>query len=583
MITGIKKFLSYYKPYKGLLFVDLACAIILSSITLILPLCARYIFKTVLDGGMSNAVERIYTIGAAMLLLVAIHTLCNLFVTYQGHMMGALMERDIRNELFEHIQRLSFRFFDEEKTGQLMTRITNDSLSLAELYHHGPEDVIISLVKFLGAFIILFRIDLGLTLIVFVFLPIIGVYAYFFNERMNKAIRMNRERIGDINAQVEDSLAGIRVVQSFANEEIEKRKFAGANDRFVDSRRDVYKSEAMFYEGGLTPATQLISIAVVIFGGARVLNVSLDLADLLTFVLYVSILIEPIQTLMNFSRLYQEGRTGFERIVEILETKPEIHDAPDAVVLDLIRGDIEFRNVSFKYREDHSYVLRNISLNIKAGEFIALVGTSGVGKTTLCSMIPRFYDASCGEIRIDGMDVRDVRLSTLRRNIGFVMQDIYLFFGTIFDNIRYGKEEADIEEIMEAAKRANAHDFIMRFPKGYDTEIGERGVKLSGGQKQRISIARVFLKNPPILIFDEATSSLDNESENAIRDSLEKLIRNRTTIVIAHRLSTIRNAQRTLVLTENGIEEQGCHDVLMKREGVYTNLYKLQSLYSAEE
>jgi len=576
MISGMKKFLSYYKPYKSLLIVDLTCAIILSSITLILPLCARYIFKIVMEGELPNAIERIYTIGTVMLLLVAIHTLCNLFVTYQGHMMGALMERDIRNELFEHIQKLSFRFFDEQKTGQLMTRITNDSLSLTELYHHGPEDIIISLVKFLGSFIILMHIDLGLTLIVFIFLPIIGIYAFLFNERMNKAMRTSRERIGDINAQVEDSLAGIRVVQSFANEKIEKEKFAGANDRFVDSRKKVYRSEAFFYEGGLTPATQLVSIAVVIFGGARVINASLDIADLLTFVLCVSILIEPIQLLMNFSRLYQEGRTGFERIIEILETKPEIHDAHDAVVLDLVKGDIEFRNVSFKYREEYSYVLNSVSLNIKSGEFVALVGASGVGKTTLCSLIPRFYDAIFGEIRIDGIDVRDISLSSLRRNIGFVMQEVYLFFGTIFDNIRYGKAEADIEDVVEAAKKANAHDFIMEFPKGYDTEIGERGVKLSGGQKQRISIARVFLKNPPILIFDEATSSLDNESERAIRDALEKLAQNRTTIVIAHRLSTIRNAKRILVLSDKGIEEQGSHADLIKLEGVYTNLYKLQ-------
>jgi len=529
-----------------------------------------------MEGELPNAIERIYTIGTVMLLLVAIHTLCNLFVTYQGHMMGALMERDIRNELFEHIQKLSFRFFDEQKTGQLMTRITNDSLSLTELYHHGPEDIIISLVKFLGSFIILMHIDLGLTLIVFIFLPIIGIYAFLFNERMNKAMRTSRERIGDINAQVEDSLAGIRVVQSFANEKIEKEKFAGANDRFVDSRKKVYRSEAFFYEGGLTPATQLVSIAVVIFGGARVINASLDIADLLTFVLCVSILIEPIQLLMNFSRLYQEGRTGFERIIEILETKPEIHDAHDAVVLDLVKGDIEFRNVSFKYREEYSYVLNSVSLNIKSGEFVALVGASGVGKTTLCSLIPRFYDAIFGEIRIDGIDVRDISLSSLRRNIGFVMQEVYLFFGTIFDNIRYGKAEADIEDVVEAAKKANAHDFIMEFPKGYDTEIGERGVKLSGGQKQRISIARVFLKNPPILIFDEATSSLDNESESAIRDALEKLAQNRTTIVIAHRLSTIRNAKRILVLSDKGIEEQGSHADLIKLEGVYTNLYKLQ-------
>jgi ATP-binding cassette, subfamily B, bacterial len=567
----MKKFLSYYKPYLGLFFADMVCAFIQSATTLALPLCISYITKNILTENMPDALNQIYVMSAIMLALVIIHTACSLFVSYQGHVMGALIERDIRSELFDHYQKLSFNFYDEQKTGQLMSRLTNDSLNLAELYHHGPEDIVISLLNFIGTFIILININVKLTLIVMLFLPIMAAYAFYFNKKMKIALRNSLDRIGDINAQAEDTLAGIRVVKSFTNEQIEKTKFAYENKRFVDSRRDGYKNESYFYEG-LIAFTQFMTISVVMFGGIGIVKGSLDLSDLLTFILYIGILIEPIKRFGNFTRLYQEGITGFDRIMEILEIEPDIKDSADAIELAHVQGNIEFQDVSFKYKEGNNYVLKNLSLNIKMGDYIALVGFSGIGKTTLCSLIPRFYDVNEGKILLDGKNIKDVTLRSLRRNIGIVQQDVYLFVGTVSDNIRYGKLDASKEEIIEAAKKANAHDFIMTLPEGYDTDIGQRGVKLSGGQKQRLSIARVFLKNPPIIIFDEATSSLDNESEKAVKDSLEKLIKNRTTIVIAHRLSTIRNAQKIFVLTNKGIAEQGTHEELIALGGNYANM-----------
>lgn len=571
----MKKFLSYYIPYLRLFFADMGCAVIQSATTLLLPLCISYITKNILTEPTAGALNQIYIMGAIMLALVIVHTACNLFVSYQGHVMGAFMERDVRSELFDHYQKLSFTFYDEQKTGLLMSRLTNDSLNLAELYHHGPEDIVISLLNFIGAFIILININVKLALIVVLFLPIMTVYAFYFNKKMNVALRDSLDRIADINAQVEDTLGGIRVVKSFTNEQIEKTKFAYENNRFVDSRRYGYKSESYFYEG-LVAFTQLMTISVVIFGGISIVNGSLDLSDLLTFILYIGILIEPIKRFGNFTRLYQEGITGFDRIMEILETQPDIQDAANAIKLTHVQGNIEFKDVSFKYKEGYSYVLKNLSLNIKAGEYIALVGFSGVGKTTLCSLIPRFYEVDKGRILLDGKNIKNVTLSSLRRNIGIVQQETYLFAGTVLDNIRYGKLNTSKEEIIEAAKKANAHDFIVTLPEGYDTNIGQRGIKLSGGQKQRLSIARVFLKNPPIIIFDEATSSLDNTSEKAIKDSLEKLTENRTTIVIAHRLSTVRNAQKILVLTKEGIIEQGTHEELIALDGNYANLYNMQ-------
>jgi len=570
-----RKFFSYYKPYMRLFYGDVACALVVSGTALLLPLCANYITKNILASHAPNALSQIYGMGVVMLALLLVHTLCNMFVDYQGHMMGALMERDMRRELFDHYQELSFSFFDEQKTGQLMTRLTNDSFNMSELFHHGPEDIVISVLNFLGAFAIMLTINVKLALIIVLFLPLITAYVVYFNKRMRTARQLYHERIGGINAQVEDTLAGIRVVKSFTNEVRESHKFANANNRFVDSRSDVYKNEA-YFSAGMTASTQLLLIAVIVFGSIAILHFSSDLPDLITFLLYVGILVEPIQRFSNFTRLYQEGIAGFDRFMEALEVKPDIEDSATATELKDARGNIEFRAVSFKYREEHDYVLKNVSLNIKAGEYIALVGSSGVGKTTLCSLIPRFYDINAGCILLDGMDLRDISLRSLRRNIGVVQQDVYLFAGSVMENIRYGKLDASRDEVIEAARKANAHSFITQLPAGYDTDIGQRGVKLSGGQKQRLSLARVFLKNPPILIFDEATSSLDNESERAVQESLEKLANHRTTLVIAHRLSTIRNAQRIVVLTENGIEEQGTHEELIAMAGMYANLYNMQ-------
>ena len=570
-----KKFLSYYKPYLGLLMADLICAFIVSAVTLLIPLCIRYITKDVLNGSAADALSQIYLMGLVMVGLVLVYVACNMFVDYRGHMMGAMMESDMRQELFDHYQKLSFSFYDEQKVGQLMTRLSNDSFAMSELYHHGPEDVVISTLNFLGAFIILFSINVELTLIVFLFLPVMAVYAVYFNRKMKRAMRTSKDRIGDINAQIEDTLAGIRAVKSFTNEGVEQEKFVYQNGRFVNSRRNEYRSDGYFYNG-LIGFTQLMTVGVVIFGGAAIVNTSLDLPDLITFLLYVGIFIEPIQRFGNFTRLYQEGITGFDRFMEVLEVEPDIQDAADAIELTEIEGNVSFKEVSFRYKDGLGHVLEKLSLEIKAGEYIALVGSSGVGKTTLCSLIPRFYEATAGTILLDGQDIRKVCLSSLRQNIGLVQQDVYLFNGTVFENIRYGKMDASREEIMEAAKKANAHHFIMALPNGYDTDIGQRGVKLSGGQKQRLSIARVFLKDPPIIIFDEATSALDNESEKAIRDAIEALTDNRTTLVIAHRLSTIRNAQRIIVLTEDGIEEQGTHDTLMASGGTYASLYNVQ-------
>lgn len=573
--SRVRKFFSYYRPYLGLFSADMACAVIASAAMLAIPLCVRYITANLLQVGSTDALHQIYMMGGIMLGLIAIYAACHAFIDYQGHIMGALMERDMRSELFEHYQKLSFRFYDEHKTGQLMTRISHDTFDLAELYHHGPEDAVISFLNFIGAFVILMSINVKLALIAFLFVPVMGIYGFYTAKKMYVALKKSSDKIGDINAQVEDTLAGIRVVKSFTNEEIEKKKFVSENNQFLENRRKGYKAEAYFYEG-LISFTQLMTVAIVIFGAVSIVKGSIDLADLLTFLLYIVILIEPIQRLGNFIRLYQQGVTGFNRFMDVLEVEPDIQDAPNAEEMDQIRGDIEFKAVSFKYREGYDHVLKNISLKINVGEYVALVGFSGVGKTTLCSLIPRFYEASEGKILVDGRDIKSLKLASLRKNIGLVQQDIYLFAGTVLENIRYGKPDATEEEIIAAAKQANAHDFIMMLPNGYSTDIGQRGVKLSGGQKQRLSIARVFLKNPPIIIFDEATSSLDNESERAVQNSIERLMKNRTTLVIAHRLSTIRNAQRILVLTDKGIEEQGTHEELIALDKTYASLYNMQ-------
>ena len=574
MNSRVKKFFSYYRPYLRLLSADLACAFVVSAITLALPLCARYITKNILESNAPDALSQIYTMGAVMVGLILVYVLCNGFVDHQGHMMGTQMEAQMRAELFDHFQTLSFSFYYDQKTGQLMNRLTNDTFAMGELYHHGPEDILLTAIKFFGTFIILMSINVPLTLILVFFLPIMGIYAFIFNKKMNVALRVSKDRIGDINAQAEDTLAGIRVVKSFANEDIEASKFAYENNRFVASRRHFYRNETFFYNGMLA-FTQLMTILVIVLGGAAIVSGSLDLPNLLTYLLYIGILIEPIRTLINFARLYQEGITGFDRFMEMLEVKPEIQDSAHAIEMPRVRGDIRFENVSFKYKDDHDYVLNNLSLDIKAGEYVAFVGASGVGKTTLCALIPRFYETSTGTIRLDGKDIREICLRSLRGHIGIVQQDVYLFAGTVADNIGYGRHGASIEDIIVAAKKANAHNFIISLPNGYDTDVGQRGVKLSGGQKQRLSIARVFLKDPAVIIFDEATSALDTESERAVQNSLEQLTNDRTTLVIAHRLSTVRNAQRIVVLTDNGIGEQGTHAELLALNGIYANLYNL--------
>ncbi|PHF49726.1 thiamine ABC transporter permease [Bacillus pseudomycoides] len=571
----VKKFFSYYKPYLKLFLIILACALIVSSVSLVFPLLVRYITKDVLERDLSTALSKVLWIGGLMLVLVAVQNIGNYFVDYKGHEVGARMEGDMRSELFAHMQKLSFSFYDKEKTGQLMSRITNDLLMISELFHHGPEDYVKYIVRFVGAFFILFFINAPLTIAVFCFLPVLGVFSLYFNRLENRALRRNKERIGYINAQVEDSLAGIRVVKSFANEHVEIEKFNRENKRFLDSRKKFYKTEANFYNG-IQTFIQLITITVVIFGSAKIVNNTLDLADLITFLLYVNFMIEPIQKLTQMNTLFQEGITGFQRFMEIMNLKPAIESNPNAVTLQAVRGEVEFKQVSFRYEDHLTDVLVNMSLQIHPGEFVAFVGPSGVGKTTLCSLIPRFYDVTEGEVLVDGINVRHIDLQSLRKSIGIVQQDVYLFAGTVMENIRYGNPAASDEEIMNAAKHANAHDFIMNLPNGYHSEIGQRGVKLSGGQKQRVSIARVFLKNPPILILDEATSALDNESESIIKESLELLAKGRTTIVIAHRLSTIRNVQRIIVVTKDGIVEQGTHDELLANNGMYANLYAKQ-------
>ncbi|HEX3021626.1 MAG TPA: ABC transporter ATP-binding protein [Lachnospiraceae bacterium] len=570
-----KKFISYYKPYKGLFFADMFFALTAAAITLVYPMIVRYITNTVLvKYEINEAMSIIVKLGLLMGGLILLEFICKFFIAYQGHVMGAKMEFDMRNEIFEHYQKLSFNFYDNQKTGQLMSRVTNDLFDITELYHHGPEDIVISVIKFVGAFVILMCINVPLTLIVFSFIPFMFLFALKMKNRMHNAFKMNRERIAEINAQIEDNLSGIRVVKSFANEDVEMEKFHEGNSRFVSSKRKSYFNMAMFHSG-LGVFTSLINLSVIIGGGIFIAKDIIHLSDLLTYLLYINNLIDPVKQLINFTEQFQNGITGFERFMEIIDIEPDIVDRKGAVELAQVKGEISFRNVSYKYCDTTTDVFSNIDLEVKEGQYMALVGPSGVGKTTMCSLIPRFYDVTSGQITIDGIDIRNVSLKSLRKNIGIVQQDVYLFAGTVMDNIRYGKMDATDEEIIEAAKNANAHEFIMELPNGYDTYIGQRGIKLSGGQKQRLSIARVFLKNPPILIFDEATSALDNESEKVVQESLEKLARNRTTFVIAHRLSTIRNAENIIVLTEEGIKEKGTHEELLSLNGIYAGLYHM--------
>ena len=573
MSARTKKFLSYYRPYWKLFLADMFCAIVGAGVTLVFPMITRYITGTVLiDANFDIMI--IYKLGLIMVVLVVIEYLCNYFIAYQGHVMGVLMERDLRNELFLHYQKLSFSFYDEQKTGQLMSRLTNDLFSLTELYHHGPEDIVIALIKFFGAFIILATINLKLTLIIFAFIPVMGAFIIYYNKKMKKAYKKNKQRVGDINARLEDNLSGIRVVKSFSNEDYEIDRFHHENNRYVKSKRNSYYYMGRFHSG-LGAFTSMITVVAVFFGAIFISKETLTTPDLIAFLLYVNNLIDPVKKFINFTEQFQDGITGFERFMEILEIEPDITDSKDAKDLTNVKGKIEYQHVDFRYNENSDYILKDINLKIEPGEYVALVGMSGAGKTTICSLLPRFYEVSAGNILIDDQNIKDIKLNSLRQNIGIVQQDVYLFAGTILDNIRYGRNDASDEEVIAAAKKANAHDFIMELPDGYYTDCGQRGVKLSGGQKQRLSIARVFLKNPPILIFDEATSALDNESEYIVQKSLESLAKNRTTLVIAHRLSTIKNAKRICVLSPEGIVEQGTHEELMAKNGQYATLYKM--------
>jgi len=572
MKEKLKKLFAYYGPYKKLFYSDMFFAILGAAVTLIIPLVVRYITNEVVYFETAKARESILMLGAALVALVLLEIFCNFYIAYFGHIMGAKMEADMRRDIFGHYQKLTFAFYDNQKVGHLLSRITSDLFDISELLHHGPEDLVISVIKIIGSFVILLMVNVRLALVAFAFIPVMAVFAFYFNRKMGRAFKRNREKIAEINSQIEDSLSGIRVVKSFANEKEEMKKFKRGNDNFVAAKKVSYKYMGI-YNSGLGAMSTLITVVVLVTGVNMMLSGTVELTDLITFLLYINNFTDPVKKLVTFTEQFQNGYSGFERFLEILSIAPDIKDKPDAVSVGQMKGEIEFEDVSFRYEDQNERVLNHIHLKVDAGDYMALVGPSGVGKTTLCSLIPRFYDVSSGAIKIDGIDIRDMKLNDLRNNIGIVQQDVYLFAGTILDNIRYGRMDATDEDVVRAAKNANAHDFIMSFPQGYHTDIGQRGVKLSGGQKQRLSIARVFLKNPPILIFDEATSALDNESEQVVQKSLEGLAKERTTFVIAHRLTTIQNAQKILVLTEDGIAEEGTHEELLQKKGIYEALY----------
>lgn len=571
----LKRFIHYYAPYRAIFFLDLLCATVISAIDLAYPQILRTLTNTLFAKSSSTILSALIPIAIGLFLMYVLQSLCKYYVSCQGHMMGARMERDMRQQLFDHYEQLSFSYYDQHNSGQMMSKLVSDLFDISEFAHHGPENLFISIVKIVGSFVFLFLINWRLAIP----LAVLVVCMFFFslkqNRRMQQTFLENRRKIGDVNASLQDTLAGIRVVQSFANEDIERQKFYKSNHDFLKSKDDNYRCMGSFMSWNLF-FQGMMYLTTLVFGGFLISKGLMNVGDLAMYALYIGIFISPIQILVELTEMMQKGLSGFCRFLDVMDTKPEIEDAKDATPLTNVQGHVSYENVSFHYSDDDTPVLSDVSFQIEAGKSIALVGPSGSGKTTICSLLPRFYDVTEGRITIDGKDVRSLTLNSLRNQIGLVQQDVYLFCGTVRENIAYGKPDATMDEIIDAAKKANIHDFIEELPDGYDTFVGERGTRLSGGQKQRISIARVFLKNPPILILDEATSALDNESERWIQQSLEELAKNRTTITIAHRLSTIRNADEILVVADNRICERGTHDELVAKNGIYAHYYEMQ-------
>lgn len=571
-----RKFAKYYKPYVWVIIADLVCAALSTVCELVFPLIVRYITQTALTSGAELLLSTVLKLSALYLFLRFVDTISQFFMANVGHVMGARLETDMRHDMFSHLMKLSNKYYDNAKVGQIMSRVTSDLFDITEFSHHCPEEFFIAGIKIIGSFIILFPINAPLTIILFLMLPLMGLSAAVLRKRMKNAFKEQRVKIGELNAELEDTLLGIRVVKSFAAEAREEEKLGRGNKKFFETKKEAYKYMALF-QSGTRFSDGLLYIGVITIGSAFMINGKISPADLITYLLYIQTLITSVRRIVEFSEQFQRGMTGIERFYEIMEIEPEIYDTKDAKDIDDIKGDIRFENVSFKYENNLDNVLKDININVRSGESIAIVGPSGGGKTTICNLIPRVYDCTDGKILIDGKDIKDITVSSLRKNIGVVQQDVYMFSGTVYENILYGRPDATKEEVIEVAKAAGAHEFISELPDGYDTYVGERGVKLSGGQKQRISIARVFLKNPAVVILDEATSALDNESEYVVQKSLEKLAKDRTAFIIAHRLTTIKNADRILFLSEDGIEEEGTHKELIEKGGKYAKLYSLYS------